>query len=106
MAVSNALGIGFLEGVYQRALLVALQELGLQVDAQLPLTVKFRNHVVGEFYADIVVEGRLILELKAVSNLIPEHRAQLMNYLRASGIRVGLLINFGRPKLQWERLVN
>lgn len=106
MAVSNALGIGFLESVYERALLVELQERGLKVKAQVPLKVRYKQFVVGEFFADLLVEDRLLLELKAVSSLIPEHRAQLMNYLRAADLRVGLLVNFGTPKVQWERMVN
>jgi GxxExxY protein len=67
--------------------------------------VKFRGQTVGDFYADIVVNGQLILELKAVKTINPEHEAQLINYLKATGMKVGLIINFGRTKLEWKRLV-
>jgi GxxExxY protein len=101
--VSKELGSGFLETVYERALLVALQEKGLAVKAQFPLSVQFRGHTVGEFYADILIEGKVIVELKAVRALTPDHYAQLINYLNATGIDVGLLVNFGNPKLQYKR---
>lgn len=103
--VSNELGSGFLESVYERALLIALAEKGLTTQAQAPLQVVFRGHVVGEFYTDILVERRVILELKAAKALTSEHEAQLLNYLKATGIKVGLLVNFGKPRLEWRRLV-
>lgn len=104
--VSNELGSGFLESVYEKALLVALTDVGLQADSQVPLKVVYRNRVVGDFYADIVVEGTVLLELKAVKALAPEHIAQVLNYLKATGIEVGLLVNFGSPKLEYRRLGN
>ena len=103
--VSNELGGGFLESVYQKALIIALTEKGLNAKEQAPLSVTFRGQTVGDFYADILVENRLIMELKAVKALSPDHEAQLMNYLKASGIKVGLLVNFGRKRLEWKRLV-
>ncbi|MCS7158436.1 MAG: GxxExxY protein [Blastocatellia bacterium] len=103
--VSNELGSGFLESVYERALLIALAEKGLTAQAQVPLQVVFRGHVVGEFYADILVERRVVIELKAAKALTSEHEAQLLNYLKATGIKVGLLVNFGKPRLEWRRLV-
>ena len=102
--VSNELGAGFLESVYEKALLIALRDKGLKAQSQVPLTVKFRGIPVGEFSADILVEDIVILELKAVTNLAPEHKAQLINYLKATGLEVGLLINFGNPKLEYRRL--
>ena len=105
MEVSNELGFGFLESVYEKALLIALNEKDLKASRQFPLDVKFRNQIVGEFCADIVVENSVIIELKAVSTFKPEHEAQIINYLKASGIRVGLLINFGKPKLEWKRFI-
>ena len=69
------------------------------------LTVKFRGQVVGDFYPDLLVEDRLIIELKAVKSLMSEHEAQLINYLKATGLKVGLLMNFGKSKLEWKRLV-
>ena len=101
--VSNELGTGFLESVYERALLVVLKKYGLVAQSQIPLKVTFRNIVVGDFVADIVVENKVLIELKAVKNLAPEHQAQIVNYLRATGIEVGLLINFGNAKLEYRR---
>lgn len=105
MEVSNELGAGFLESVYERALVIALTARGLKVQVQAPLEVRFRGHLVGEFYADILVEGRVVVEVKAAKALNAEHEAQLINYLRATGIKVGLLVNFGRPRVEWKRLV-
>jgi GxxExxY protein len=102
--VSNELGAGFLESVYEKALLIALRQHGLQAEAQVPVPVKFRGESVGDFFADILVEGSVIVELKAVQALAPEHQAQLINYLKATGIKVGLLVNFGRPRLEYRRL--
>jgi GxxExxY protein len=102
--VARELGAGFLETVYEKALLVALRQKGIQAQAQTPLLVKFRGVTVGEFFADILVENKLIMELKAVSALRPEHQAQVINYLKATGIEVGLLVNFGNPKLEYKRL--
>src|SRR5262249_41565546 len=102
--VSNELGAGFLESVYQKALLIALREREINAEERAPLSVTFRGEVVGEFFADILVEGKVILELKAVEALAPEHQAQLINYLQATGIEIGLLINFGTPRLEYKRL--
>ena len=104
--VIKELGAGFLEGVYEKALLVALRQKGIEARNQVPLNVLFRGQVVGDYYADILVEGKVIVELKAVKMLMPEHQAQLINYLKATGIQVGLLINFGNPKLEYRRLHN
>lgn len=102
--VIRELGGGFLEGVYQNALLIALRQKGIKADARVPLSVRFRGEVVGEYFADLFVDSKVIVELKAVKALAPEHQAQLINYLKATGIEVGLLINFGRPKLEYRRL--
>jgi len=102
--VSNELGAGFLESVYEKALLIVLRQKGIRAKTQVPLNVVFRGEIVGEFFSDIVVEDKVILELKAVRALTPEHQAQLINYLNATGMEVGLLINFGRPKLEYKRL--
>jgi len=102
--VSRELGAGFLESVYEKALLVAFKQKGLGAVSQVPLQVKFRGVIVGEFYADILVEGKVVVELKAVSRVLPEHKAQVINYLKATGIEVGLLVNFGNPKLEYYRL--
>jgi len=101
--VSNELGSGFLESVYLKAPIVALREMGLKAQPQVPINVKFRGASVGDFFADILVEDCVLLELKAVNKLAPEHMAQVINYLKATGIDVGLLINFGNPKLEYRR---
>lgn len=104
--VSNELGCGFLESVYERAMMIALQEEGLKATCQVPLKVMFRKQVVGDFCPDIIVEDEIIVELKAVKALAPEHVAQVLNYLKASGLKVGLLVNFGKSKLEYRRLNN
>ena len=102
--VSNELGAGFLESVYQNALTLALRQKGLKFESQKPIMVIFRGEPVGQFYADLLVDEKVIVELKAVSILLPEHQAQVINYLKATGIEVGLLVNFGKPKLEYRRL--
>ncbi|HKS29151.1 MAG TPA: GxxExxY protein [Pyrinomonadaceae bacterium] len=102
--VARELGSGFLESVYERALIIAMRHKGLHAKAQAPLTVKFRGVIVGEFFADILVENKLIIELKSVSNIRPEHQAQIINYHKATDIEVGLLVNFGNPRLEYRRL--
>jgi GxxExxY protein len=104
--VSNELGCGFLESVYQKALLIVFEEMGLMAQSQIPLKVMYHNRIVGEFYPDIIVENTVLLELKAVKSLAPEHLAQVMNYLKATSIEVGFLINFGNPKLEYRRFNN
>ena len=102
--VIKELGAGFLESVYQQALLIVLAQKGLRARSQAPISVIFRGQSVGEFYADILVEDKVIVELKAVSILASAHQAQVINYLKATGIEVGLLINFGQPRLEYKRL--
>jgi len=104
--VTKELGSGFLESVYEKALLVALKQKDIQAVSQVPLRVKFRNVIVGDFYADLLVEDKVLVELKAVSRVLNEHKAQTINYLKATGIEVGLLINFGNSKLEYHRLHN
>jgi GxxExxY protein len=103
--VQNALGAGFLEKVYENALSFELRKCGLAVESQKSLPVRYEGTVVGDYIADLVVSAKVVVECKAVSNLDSVHEAQLMNYLKASGLRVGLLINFARSKLQYRRLV-
>jgi len=101
--VINELGAGFLESVYEKALILALRERGMSVSRQYPIKVMFRGHCVGDFLADVLVERKVLVELKAVRGIAPEHQAQLINYLNATGIEVGLLINFGNRKLEYKR---
>ena len=103
--VQNKLGAGFLEKVYENSLSIELRNCGLEVESQKAFPVTYEGVIVGDYLADLVVSGKVVVECKAVSNLDAIHDAQLMNYLKASGIRVGLLINFARPKLQFRRLV-
>ena len=101
--VHNELGRGFLESVYESALAMVLGAKGYAVARQAPLQVRFRGQVVGQFWADLVVESKVIVELKAVATLAQEHRAQLINYLKGTGMDVGLLVNFGASRLEHRR---
>jgi GxxExxY protein len=104
--VSNALGSGFLEKVYENALASEIRETtDLRVEQQHPMAVSYKGRVVGEFVADLLVEDRLLVELKAVSALDKIHRAQCVNYLRATGLRLCLLLNFGLPRVEIARVV-
>lgn len=94
-AVYNRLGYGFTEKVYENALALELRKLGLQVEQQKPIKVYYDGQVVGEYFADIVVNEAVILELKAVRRFLKEHEAQLLNYLKATTVEVGMLLNFG-----------
>ena len=105
LEVSNVLGAGFLEKVYQRALLRELKLRGVHASAETSFAVNYKGHSVGEYYADILVEDVLVVELKCVERLAREHTAQCLNYLRASGRRICLLVNFQRPKAEWQRIV-
>jgi GxxExxY protein len=104
--VSNELGIGFLESVYENSLMIALQQQGLEVEQQVSLPVKFRDKPVGQFFIDLLVNGLIVLELKAAKAISPEHEMQLLNYLRASEKPIGLILNFGCPKLEYRRYRN
>jgi GxxExxY protein len=103
--VNNVLGPGFLEKVYENSLLVELKRRGYKAEAQVPLKVLYKNIVVGEYFADLIVEDRVIVELKTVESLDRIHEAQLLNYLKATGIKVGLLVNFKHQKADIKRLV-
>ena len=104
--VSNELGVGFLESVYEGALFIALIDKNLRVERQAPIKVRFRNQLVGQFIADLLIEDQIIVELKAVKTLAPEHSAQTLNYLKATGKPVAMLLNFGSPKLEYRRFDN
>ncbi|MGC8947361.1 MAG: GxxExxY protein [Anaerolineae bacterium] len=100
--VHQTLGHGFLEKVYENALRIELEEAGLQVQQQVPIQVWYRGRPVGDYFADLLVEGRVIVEIKAVRELAKEHEVQLVHYLTATGIEDGLLINFG-PSVEIKR---
>ena len=102
--VAKELGVGFLESVYEKALVVALCQKGLSVSAQVPIKVRFRDVIVGDFFADLIVDDTVLVELKAMSRILPEHKAQVINYLNATGINVGLLVNFGSSRIEYFRL--
>ena len=104
--VSNRLGAGFLESVYENALCIELDERGIVFLQQAPIKVIYKGKVVGRFVADMVIENKLLLELKASSGLNGNHKVQVMNYLKATGLSVGLLLNFGAPKLGVQRIVH
>ncbi len=103
--VYNTLGYGFLEKVYENALVHLLRQQGLLVRQQTPISVVFRGVVVGEYYADLLVEDKVIVELKTTERFHPEHTAQLMHYLKATHLGVGLLLNFGRQAM-YKRLIS
>jgi GxxExxY protein len=102
--VYNTLGYGFLEKVYENAMMIELKKLNLHCEQQKPLKVYYDNVEVGDYYADIIVEKKVIIELKAAETISKQHECQLVNYLRATDIEVGLLLNFG-PKPQHKRRV-
>jgi GxxExxY protein len=104
--VCNTLGCGFVEKVYENALVVELKKSGLKVEQQRNVNVLYDGVVVGEFAADLLVEDRVIVELNAAKALDEVHVAQCLNYLKASGLHVGLLLNFGRPRLELKRIVD
>jgi GxxExxY protein len=100
--VYNSLGYGFLEKVYENALIIELKDRGMMAVPQAQIQVFYKGNTVGEYYADIVVEDKIIVEIKAGRDLAPEHEAQLLNYLKATDMEVGLLLNFG-PEPQVKR---
>lgn len=102
--VYNKLGYGFLEKVYERSLCVELKKQKLKCTAQYPINVYYESKLVGEYFADIVVENKIILELKAAKSICREHELQLINYLRATDSEVGLLLNFGK-KPEFKRKI-
>jgi len=102
--VYNSMGYGFLERVYENAMMIELKSLDLQCEKQKQIKVYYKDENVGEYFADIIVEGKVIIELKAAETIIEEHEHQLLNYLKATEIEVGLLLNFGK-KPQFKRQI-
>jgi GxxExxY protein len=105
MKVSNTLGIGFLERVYENALALELRRAGLRVEQQKCISVLYEGVVVGDDAADLIVDGSVLVELKAAKVIDRAHEAQILNYLRATGMRVGLILNFGTSRLGIKRMV-
>ena len=103
--LSNVLGSGFLERIYERALTQELALRGLNVRSQASFPVTYKGRCIGEYMADLVVENQVVIELKCVETFSNEHMAQCINYLKASGLRFALLVNFQHPKVQWKRIV-
>jgi GxxExxY protein len=103
--VNRVLGSGFLEKIYENALLLELRKRGLKAESQVPIKVLYKGNTVGDYSADILVEEKVIVELKTVEALDNVHEAQLLNYLKATGIQVGLLVNFKHPKAEIKRMV-
>ena len=103
--VYRQLGHGFLEKVYENALVREFQNRDIAVEAQVPFSVRYKGVIVGEYCADLVVDDKVIVEVKAVEQLHPAHEAQILNYLKATGKKVGLLVNFSHPKATVKRFV-
>jgi GxxExxY protein len=105
LAVHNELGCGFLEKVYENALMLLLEREKIPAKQQIPTDVYFQGKVVGQYFADIMVDNKIILELKAADVIANIHVAQTLNYLRATGMKLGLILNFGKPRFDYKRLV-
>jgi GxxExxY protein len=105
MEVHNELGYGFLEKVYENALMYLLRKNEIQSEQQKTIPVLFHGVIVGDYCADIIVEDKILLELKSVESIVGQHRSQILNYLKATGLSLGILLNFGKKGLQYERLV-
>ena len=105
MKVHSKLGYGFLEKVYENALMVLFRREGIEAKQQAPITVYFEEEAVGNYYADILVEDKVILEIKSVENIIDAHIAQTLNYLKATGLRLAIILNFSKEKLKYKRIV-
>ena len=103
--INKILGPGFLEKVYENALVFELEKRGVKAESQVPIKVSYKRKVVGEYVADLLVEDKVIVELKTVEALDKIHEAQLLNYLKATGIRVGMLVNFKHPRAEIKRMV-
>ena len=104
--VHKELWHGFLEKVYENAMMVLLKREGIKTIQQAPITVRFQGEDVGDYYADLLVEDKIILELKSAEKIIGGHRSQTLNYLKATGIQLAIILNFGKEKLEYERLAN
>ncbi len=106
MQVHRELGSGFLEKVYENAMMVLLRRESIRAVQQAPVKVSFQNEIVGEYFADILVDGKIVLELKSVTRITEAHRAQSLNYLKATGMKLAIVLNFGKESFEYERLVH
>ena len=105
--VYNKLGYGFLEKVYENAMMIELTKMGISCEKQVPIDVYYEEEHIGKYFADILVNNQIIIELKAASTLMEAHEAQLLNYLKATEIEVGLLLNFGiKPQISRKLFEN
>jgi GxxExxY protein len=105
MEVHNKLGSGFLEKVYENALMLLFRRENVMAKQQTPVTVYFDGEIIGDYFADILVEDKIILELKTIEKIVDVHKAQALNYLKATGLRLAIILNFRKDKLEYERLV-
>lgn len=103
--VNRILGAGFLEKIYENALLIELSKRGLSAQNQVPIDVEYKGDNVGKFFADILVEDQVVIEIKAVNSIQKSHEAQILNYLKATNLKIGLLINFTHPKAEIKRFI-
>ncbi len=104
--ISNVLGVGFLEKVYENALIIELNKRGIKTQQQAPLKVHYKGELVGDYFADILVEDKIIIELKTVKEFDSFHLAQCLNYLKITGYKLCLLINFSKPRVEIKRIIN
>ena len=105
--VYNKLGYGFLEKIYEKAMVIEFEREGIPAISQSPINVLYDDEIIGEYFADILVDYKVLVEIKATKNIIPEHEAQLLNYLKATDIEVGLLLNFGlKPQIKRKAFDN
>lgn len=105
MQVHNKLGFGFMEKVYENAMMVLLRREGIGSKQQAPIPVYFEGEVVGDYFVDILIEDKIILELKTSEKIVDIYRAQILNYLKATGIELGMIFNFGKKRFEYERFV-
>ncbi len=105
MQAHRDLGYGFLEKVYEKSLMILLEENGIKAQRQFPIRVKYHGKLVGKFRPDILVEDKIILELKSARNIDPAHKSQTLNYLKATGLKLAILLNFGKTTLERERFI-
>ena len=105
MMVHNELGSGFLEKVYENAMVISLKEKGIKVEQQKEIVIQFHGETIGNYIADLLVDDKIIIELKCAINISETHKAQIANYLKATGKRLGIIINFGKEKLEYVRIV-